>query len=606
MQRTDKAAGGWLHYTNLKVEAAIFMLIALTFAAVMGKDAITSQAFDLSKHAAQYYPFVYGDKDEGGKTTVTYDAAVPLKWSCTLAPGAAYSYCGYGLQLDVNQDGRGADLSGFQDIHLRMNYRGAGDHMRFLIQTAVPENVRDRTKDGDSMPMVAEFEVKEGMNDIHLTTEQFVTEAWWLGARNIRPEEIKPAMDHVVSVAIGSGSTAPMGRFDVDVQGLDFKGHSLSTAQWYLLILGAWLILTGGFLVYRFLSVRKGFEEQQKRQAEEARELAAARTAAEAASSAKSQFLANMSHELRTPLNAILGYAQLLKSSDLSSQQLSAVKTIKHSGEHLLTVITDILDIAKVEAGRMELMPGGFDIRACVLTVGQMVRVRAEDKGLGFSISIAEDVPQYVVTDEKRMRQVLINLLGNAIKFTASGEVRLNVTTVSVGEEMARLRFAVSDTGVGIAADHIDSIFRPFEQAGNTISKSGGTGLGLSITHQIVKLMGGEISVESEIGQGSCFTVEAEFPLAVAETEGEQAEAHMVEMPQTQTVVAPAPDVLARLLDLARAGNLRAIRREIPGIIAMGEDYRGFAERLDGLAAAYQSPAVLRMIEQYTVDKRAA
>ncbi|EGF93697.1 histidine kinase-, DNA gyrase B-, and HSP90-like ATPase family protein [Asticcacaulis biprosthecium C19] len=595
-----------MNYTNLKVEAAIFMLLALTFAAVLGKDAFTSQQLELMQRAAQFYPFAYGDKDEGGKSTVTFDQARPMEWTCTLAPGAQYAYCGYGLQLDINNDGTGVNLAKYQNIHLKMTYTGVGHHMRFLIQTAVPDNLRDRVKDGETMPMVAEFEVKEGVNNIDLTMDQFVVEGWWLSARNIRPDEVTPALDRVVSIAMGSGSTAPMGRFDVDVESLDFKGQSLSTAQWYLLILGAWLVLTGGFLVYRFLSVRKGYEVEQKRQAEEARELAAARTAAEAASSAKSQFLANMSHELRTPLNAILGYAQLLKSSDLSSQQLSAVKTIQHSGEHLLTVITDILDIAKVEAGRMELMPGGFDIRACALTVGQMVRVRAEDKGLSFSISIAEDVPQYVVADEKRMRQVLINLLGNAIKFTAAGEVRLSVTVVSAGEESARLCFAVSDTGVGIQADQLDSIFRPFEQAGNSISKSGGTGLGLSITHQIVKLMGGDIKVESEVGQGSCFTVEAEFPLAVAEDDREATNEPVVVEPETQSVVAPSPEVLARLLEMARAGNLRAIRKEIPGIIAMGEAYRGFAERLDGLAAAYQSPAVLRMIEQYVEERRAA
>ena len=203
----------------------------------------------------------------------------------------------------------------------------------------------------------------------------------------------------------------------------------------------------------------------------------------EAASAAKSQFLANMSHELRTAAQCHTGLCRPAEARDLSAeQQTVAIETIRHSGEHLLTMISDVLDIAKVEAGKMELLDAAFDIRACVLTVAEMIRLRAEEKGLRFSVTIGDDVPRHVCADQKRVRQVLINLLANAVKFTAAGDIRLEVSSVSTGEvsggdETVRLRFDITDTGVGIAREQIGRIFRPFEQVGNAIDRSGGTGL---------------------------------------------------------------------------------------------------------------------------------
>ncbi len=589
------------------------MLIALTFAAVLGQEAVTSKQLDITARSGQYYPFVYGDKDDGGKSSVTYDSATPLQWSCTLRPGAQYTYCGYGMQIDATDTGAGIDLSKFQNIVLRLNYQGVGDHMRIMLQNTPPAALHDKVKKGDTMPFVAEFKVVQGENEIHLTTDQFTAEQWWISSHEISPEQARLPLNHVVSLAFSSGSATPYGTLKVAVQSATFKGVFLTTAQWYLIILGVWLVLTGAFLVYRFLNLRSGYEARQRQLAEEARILSEARAAAEQASAAKSQFLANMSHELRTPLNAILGYAQLLKTADLSERDVSAVKTIQHSGEHLLTMITDILDIAKVEAGRMELMPAPFDVRACVLTVAQMIRLRADEKGLSFAVEVASDVPHNIMGDQKRVRQVLINLLVNAVKFTAAGEVRLEVSTVSATDGIVRLRFDIIDSGVGIDRDQIERIFRPFEQAGNAIDRSGGTGLGLSITHQIVTMMDGDIRVESTLGEGSRFTVEAPFELAAAEALPAASEANpdtglVISLADTQAQpdAAPQGEQMERLLALARAGNLRAIRKEIPAIIAAGPQYQGFAERLDALAAAYQSPAVLRLIEQYAQERNAA
>jgi signal transduction histidine kinase len=221
-----------------------------------------------------------------------------------------------------------------------------------------------------------------------------------------------------------------------------------------------------------------------------------------------------MSHELRTPLNAVIGYAYWLNRTELSSKQREAIGAIQSSGEHLLAMISDILDIAKIEAGKFELLAAPLDLHDCVAGVGEMFRLPAEEKGLDFGVDIAPGVPAGVVADRKRLRQVLINLVGNAIKFTEQGAVTLRVQVVAADEATVRLRFAVEDTGVGIASDQVDNIFRPFEQAGDQQSRGGGAGLGLSITQQIVEMMDGDLGVESAPGQGSRFTVEASFPLA--------------------------------------------------------------------------------------------
>jgi signal transduction histidine kinase/DNA-binding NarL/FixJ family response regulator len=252
-----------------------------------------------------------------------------------------------------------------------------------------------------------------------------------------------------------------------------------------------------------------------------AKDLAAARDAAEAASGAKSAFLANMSHELRTPLNAILGYAQMFaRNPSLSERELGAALTIQQSGEHLLMLITDILDLAKIEAGKLELHPGPIDLGAFLAGVGRIIRIRAEEKAVSFALDIPTDRRIFIQADEKRLRQILLNLLGNAVKFTDRGEVSLGakITASSPGE--IQIRFEVRDTGVGIARDQLAIIFRPFEQVGKIERQAGGTGLGLSISRQLVELMHSEIHVESTLGEGSRFWFDISVPLAetVAET----------------------------------------------------------------------------------------
>lgn len=249
---------------------------------------------------------------------------------------------------------------------------------------------------------------------------------------------------------------------------------------------------------------------------EAAHALAEARDSADAANRAKSQFLASMSHELRTPLNGILGFTQILRRDQaLAAGHQHGVAVIHDSAEHLLSLINDVLDLSKVEAGRLELNPSSFDPAALLASACELLGPKAREQGLAFTPQVADDLPARVIGDSARIRQVLLNLIANALKFTNEGSITLEASCVqssNTPDQHTDIRFSVRDTGCGIAPDEFARIFEPFEQVGSSDRQADGTGLGLAISHKLVSALGGTLEAESEVGQGSQFSFTLRLP----------------------------------------------------------------------------------------------
>src|SRR6266513_4002844 len=251
-------------------------------------------------------------------------------------------------------------------------------------------------------------------------------------------------------------------------------------------------------------------EEAAKRAESVMRE---ARDLAERVARARSAFLANMSHEIRTPMNAVLGFVELILDNELTQEQRRALELVRSSSEALLMILNDILDYSKIEADHLELEMILFEVSKVVPATASLLAVRAREKHLELLAEVTPEVPRGVRGDPTRLRQVLMNLIGNAIKFTEQGEVVVSVTT-ALASDNAKLTFAVRDTGIGIATEHTASVFKEFTQADSTMTRRyGGTGLGLAISQRLVRLMGGELTVKSEVGRGSEFSFSLALPV---------------------------------------------------------------------------------------------
>jgi signal transduction histidine kinase len=340
----------------------------------------------------------------------------------------------------------------------------------------------------------------------------------------------------------------------------------------------------------REVARRLEMEEQlarAKRMAEEAQKIA------EAASNAKSNFLAHMSHELRTPLNGILGYTQILKrDASLNAAQIENLAIVERSGEHLLMLINDLLDLAKIEAGRLDISAMLFDLPQLVKHASDVAAVRAAQAGIEFRCRVGREVPRQVRGDERAIRQVLFNLLGNAVKFTPRGHVELRISAAPVGAETCRVRFEIEDTGSGIAADDLQRIFEPFDR-GRADAKVEGTGLGLSITQRLVNAMGGTLSVASTPGQGSVFAVEIDLGVeAQSVRSAAAADAHDMNGVRVDGVLA------TELYDLAMKGDVTELLSRAES--AAQRDVQGapLYEEVRRLARQYDMKGVRRVLQR--------
>jgi PAS domain S-box-containing protein len=310
------------------------------------------------------------------------------------------------------------------------------------------------------------------------------------------PERFRPGhADHVGSFQRGARTARRMGErgtiYAVRKDGSEFPAEAtISKSE-----SGGRLILTA---ILQDISERMAYE----------RELESARDKAEAAMQAKSMFLANMSHEIRTPLNAVIGMTSLLLHTDINEEQRDYTETIRSSSEALLAIINDLLDYSKLEVGRLDLEHHAFEVRRCVEEALDLLASGAGEKGIDLAYMIEPGVPATILADATRLRQVLVNLLSNAIKFTHHGEVVVEVSARPIEAGKTMLAFAVRDTGIGIPAERMDDIFGSFTQVdASTTRKYGGTGLGLTISRRLADIMGGSLTVESEVGRGSTFTL---------------------------------------------------------------------------------------------------
>ena len=329
---------------------------------------------------------------------------------------------------------------------------------------------------------------------------------------------------------------------------------------------------TGEVVIVRYEDIT-----QRKRAEATIRE---ARDVAERAAHARSAFLANMSHEIRTPMNAVLGFVELVLDTELSVEQRRALELVRSSSEALLTILNDILDYSKIEAEHLELETIPFDLPKVVHATANLLAVRAREKHLELTVDVTPDVPHLVRGDPTRVRQVLMNLIGNAIKFTEQGEVAVSAVVAGGDTNRASVRFRVCDTGIGISEDQLASIFREFSQADASMTRRyGGTGLGLAISRKLVALMGGELTVTSEVGRGSEFGFTLSFPIAAA-------------APQAQTGSATTSLGGRRLLVVDDNETNRRILRDMLGAegIAVHEAPRADAG-LDALRRGVQAGA---------------
>lgn len=340
-------------------------------------------------------------------------------------------------------------------------------------------------------------------------------------------------------------------------------------------------------------------------------ELKIAKDEAERANSAKSQFLRNMTHELRTPLNGILGYAQVLKKSDDPIKRQKGLDIIQRSGNHLLSLINDILDLSKIEAGKLELDYEPFHLEGLLSSLIDTFKVQANNQGVQLIYQAVGTIPKLVCGDAKRLRQVIFNLLGNAIKFTQKGVVSLTVQSI----DNNKIRFDIVDSGIGIASENLSKIFQSFEQVGESSDMHSGTGLGLSISQKLVAMMGGELNVTSTLGKGSNFWLEINLPTYVSLTpisSGLEVIDEVIDhdpitnpttpptSPETVAIahVVPNHHIIMELSELVETGDVEGIQERVRDLVEVDPRLKHFTEEIMALVRKGQLRKTLSYLNQ--------
>ncbi|WP_296311469.1 ATP-binding protein [Pseudomonas sp.] len=492
------------------------MLLVLTLGVVAFQHRIFGRDIVVTPRTAEAHIHAgYSDELDGGASRFIASGD-PMRWACDVKPGAKSVYCGKDMIFDPSGRAEGIDMRTLESVTLVLDYRGPSETLRVHLKNADP--LGGAAELASPKPNKVEFSVRQGRQTIVLRPSDFSVADWWLATRNFTPQLSRVQLNHVISVDIATGTDPKPGLHSIAIEKLTFRRSVVAPAALYLAILALWGALICGYILLRVHWSRQDAFEKANAEAEVRSALAGAARAAESANQTKTDFLARVSHELRTPLNAIVGYAQLMERDGVEDRHRRAVRTIHRSADHVVSLISDLLDLAKVEAGKMELHPSTFELAEFLESLVAIVQLRADEKGVPLISDVGVGLPELIAADEKKLRQILLNLLSNAVKFTDEGTVTLRVRSLETEAATAALRFEVVDTGAGIEAGDLDRLFRPFEQVGEGHKHDGSTGLGLSITQGLAGLMGAAIQVESRIGRGSRFWFDVVFSLPDGDT----------------------------------------------------------------------------------------